>query len=107
MNSHGQHEVGAPAQHTFLITLLDIDLGKAKLSFLNGAEVLVYFLQRDRVYGRAYSSEQTSCNHNAMEAPRVYSQHITIKQLGVAARKAAGLPGRTPLEVSVRVVWKG
>ena len=40
--------------------------------------------------------------------PRLYfDQYITVQKLGQAARIAAGMRGSTPLDVTVRLVWKG
>ena len=43
MDSNGQKVVMAPVQQSFLITLIEIDSMKAKLGFLNGIEVTIYF----------------------------------------------------------------
>ena len=34
-----------------------------------------------------------------------WGEVLTVKQLGILARRALGLPGRTPLDITTRIIW--
>ena len=41
----------------------------------------------------------------AVSVNGIFYKHITVQQLGYAARAAVGLPAKTPLHITTRVVW--
>ncbi len=81
-----------PPQKCFVITLVTIGLKQAELTLMDGTEVIIHFK----------AGKETS----TVKRPLV-SLDITVQTLGKACRLAAGLPPRTPPDVTVRITWQG
>ena len=88
----------APSQDFFILTLLHIDERKAELSTLDGNTVEVLLAFGTRISGRANSAEPYR---------RTYpGDRLTVKALGIAARRELGLRPRTLLHMTTRILWQ-
>ena len=90
--------MATPQQDFFLLNLENIDESQATLSTLDGTSVSILLSFGSRIAGRASA--------HGMPYLRIYQgESMTVKALGIAARRALGLQPRTPLHVTTRLLW--
>ena len=82
-----------------MLNLESIDESQATLFTLDGTSVSILLAFGSRIPGRASAQ--------GMPYLRVYQgESMTVKALGIAARRALGLQPRTPLHVTTRILWR-
>jgi len=95
-----------PPQKIYVLNLEEVNQEEVLLSTVEGTEVRVPVVWKAhglRLYGGAVDKEFILRNHDP-ERIMHDGAIMTMKHLGVAARRGLGLPGKTPLGVSVRVL---
>ena len=101
----------APPQRIYVLNLVEVTSESVLLTNLEGEEIRVLITWSDhdeRLRGKQSDIFASWDGINECQkgwGTVVYDgRAMTIKQLGVAARRNAGLPGRTPLDVTVRIL---
>ena len=105
----------APPQKLYVLNLLDVNHKEAVLGTIDGTVVRVpvfWTANEARPYGGTVDREgnpltvDNECLLFCQNPESVMHDGtaLTMKHLGILARRALGLPGRTPLGVSVRVI---
>ena len=89
----------APNQRQFILTLEEVNRTGAVLSSEEGTVVRVPLA----FVGLRPSRE---IRHTILKA-NYWGEVLTAKHLGIYARRCLGMPGRTPLHTTTRIVWQG
>ena len=91
-----------PCQSTFLLNLISISFTEAVLTTMDGKHVTIP-LTFD-VRSKRHKNQNVGKNGSQRGRKVFLGLDLTIRDLGIVARRELGLPGRTPLHVTTRIV---
>ncbi len=86
-----------PSQKIFILNIIEVNRHKVVISTMDGVEVQLPLVWRGHTFPILPQDHREQGFHEGTL--------MTMKQLGIVVRRALGLPGVTPLGVSVRILY--